>query len=133
MGTMEATYHAADDDHNDHHQYNVIDQQHHFHKFNNHSTLERHERIDKGKGIKLAMTILTMLVLVGGLIAGVMDTKVRVNVLERDTKKLEGCLEKHVDKADKALEKIQEGIHRIDKEQAAQGQRLKNWLERENP
>lgn len=88
------------------------------------------DNLNIGKGIKLAATIAGLLLLVGGVIAGVMDTKVRVNVLERDTIKLENVLDRHVEKAARSLEKIQEGVHKIDKEQTAQGQRLRDIIER---
>ena len=89
-----------------------------------------------GRPLKLIATIAGLLVLVSGLIAGVMDTKVRVNVLERDVGKVEGSLERHMEKASGALDRIQEGIHTIDKKQNRldyQIQDIIEHLERENP
>lgn len=83
-----------------------------------------------GKGIKMAATIAGLLLLVGGVIAGVMDTKVRVNVLEQDVDKVESVLEKHVDKQGAALEKIQEGIHQIDKKQNRLDYQIQDIIER---
>jgi predicted transcriptional regulator len=83
-----------------------------------------------GKSLKLAATAASLLVIISGLIAGVMDTKVRVNVLERDTQKLEDCLDRHVEKAANALDRIQEGVHKIDKEQTALGTQLRDLIER---
>lgn len=89
-----------------------------------------------GKNLKLVATIVGLLVLMSSLIAGVMDTKVRVDVLDRDTQKLEECLLEHVSKAGSKLDEIREGIHEIDKKQTAQGVQLReviNRLDRENP
>lgn len=71
------------------------------------------------KGLKTIATIVSLLVIYSALVAGVVDTRSRVEVLERDGVK------QYVQ-----FEQIKGMLHKIDKEQVALRQRVEDLIER---
>jgi hypothetical protein len=85
--------------------------------------------------LKLVGTIGALMVVLTSFLTGVVDTKVRVNVLERDIQntnaevgKIESVLIQQAERQTQQLSVIQKSLHKIDKEQMALSQRLKDYI-----
>ena len=93
-------------------------------------------KTDIGKGLKIIATIAVLLVTFSTLIAGVVDTKVRVNVLERDNQTLDSRFEQYLTRNREQYSSIQDSLHKIDKAQASLDERFKSlveWIVRQQP
>lgn len=74
--------------------------------------------------LKIIATVVTLLVVCATLLAGVVDVKSRVGVLERDAKSLEGKFDRYCRQQYEQYEQIQSGLQDLKVGQAVLRQKI---------